>query len=39
MNKFVNATMMAVALYAGGAGAAQAADIASESRAVGARIV
>jgi hypothetical protein len=39
MNKFVNATMMAVALYAGGAGAAQAADIASESRAVDARIV
>jgi hypothetical protein len=38
MNKFVNATMMAVAMYASAAGAA-AADIVSESRAVDARIV
>jgi hypothetical protein len=39
MNKFVNATMMAVALYANAAHAAQAADIVSESRAVDARVV
>lgn len=39
MNNFVNATMMAVALYAGAAGTAHAADVISESRAVDARIV
>jgi hypothetical protein len=38
MNPFVNATMMAVSLYAA-AGTAHAADIVSESRAVDARIV
>jgi Putative auto-transporter adhesin, head GIN domain len=39
MHKFVNATMMAVALYAGANGTAQADDIASEARAVDARTV
>jgi hypothetical protein len=39
MHKFVNATMMAVALYASAGSTAQAADIISESRAVDARIV
>lgn len=37
MHKFVNATMMAVALYAGANGTAQADDIVSEARAVDAR--
>lgn len=39
MNRFVNATMMAVAMYANAAGAAPAGDIISESRAVDGRIV
>ncbi|GGY25108.1 GIN domain-containing protein [Pseudoduganella albidiflava] len=39
MNKFINATMMAVALVANAGGIVQAADIISESRAVDARTV
>lgn len=39
MHKFVNATMMAVALYANAADAAPAGDIISESRAIDGRIV
>lgn len=39
MNKFVNATMMAVALYTSAAGTVQAADIVKEARAVDGRVV
>ncbi len=39
MNNFVNATMMAVALYSSATGSVQAGDIASQARAVDARTV